>query len=74
MTGMPEEEKIERDFFERSLEEQSDFLKQTWCNHCMEMDLGMGNPKEFETKDRLWIEGECLKCGQLTVTDIVEED
>ncbi|RNF51027.1 hypothetical protein EBI00_08685 [Marinomonas hwangdonensis] len=65
---------LERDFSARSIEEQHDFLSQTWCNHCMEMDLGMINPKEFETKDRVWIEGECKKCGQSTITEIVEED
>ena len=65
---------MERDFSLRSEEEQQDFLSQTWCNQCMEVDLGMKNPKEFESKDRVWIEGECLKCGQSTITEIVEED
>lgn len=65
---------VERDFSARSLEEQNDFLAQTWCNHCMEVDLGMKNPKEFESKDRIWIEGDCIKCGNSTVTEIVEED
>lgn len=65
---------IERDFYARSEEEQKDFLSQTWCNACAEVDLGMVNPKEFETSDRVWIEGECVKCGQKTVTEIVEEE
>lgn len=63
-----------RDFSARPVEEQNDFLSQTWCNHCMEVDLGMVNPKEFESKDRVWIEGECVKCGQSTITEIVEGD
>lgn len=74
MTGELSDNVIERDFFSRSEEEQKDFLQQTWCNHCMEVDLGMKNPKEFETPERVWIEGECLKCGQSTITEIVEED
>lgn len=74
MSDMASDSILERDFSARSIEEQHDFLSQTWCNHCMEMDLGMINPKEFETKDRVWIEGECKKCGQSTVTEIVEED
>ncbi|NLQ16136.1 hypothetical protein HGG82_00680 [Marinomonas sp. M1K-6] len=65
---------VTRDFFARSIEEQNDFLSQTWCNHCMEVDLGMTNPKEFESKDGVWIEGNCVKCGQVTITEIVEED
>jgi len=74
MTGMSQEKVVERDFFARTAEEQADFLTQTWCNHCMEVDLGMKNPKEFETQDRIWVEGDCVKCGQSTVTEIVEED
>ena len=74
MSDMASDSILERDFSARSIEEQHDFLSQTWCNHCMEMDLGMINPKEFETKDRVWIEGECKKCGQSTVTEILEED
>jgi hypothetical protein len=74
MVDSSQEMITERDFFARSLEEQQDFLAQTWCNHCMEVDLGMVNPKEFATKDRVWIEGDCVKCGNSTVTEIVEED
>lgn len=74
MTDFLVENVVERDFLARPLEEQNDFLAQTWCNHCMEVDLGMKNPKEFESKDRIWIEGDCIKCGNSTVTEIVEED
>ena len=68
------EKRIERDFSQRSVEEQQDFLSQTWCNNCMEVDLGMKNPKEYESESRVWIEGECVKCGEITITEIVEED
>lgn len=74
MTMLLDQSVIERDFYARSLEEQNDFLSQTWCNNCMEVDLGMVNPKEFETSERWWIEGDCVKCGQSTITEIVEED
>ncbi|MBR7887871.1 hypothetical protein J9B83_02870 [Marinomonas sp. A79] len=74
MTESLDGQPIERDFSARSMEEQEDFLSQTWCNHCLEMDLGMVNPKEYETKERIWIEGECVKCGKVTVTEIVEEE
>ena len=68
------EKKVERDFFARSEEEQKDFLSQTWCNTCMEVDLGMKNPKEYESESRVWIEGQCVKCNEVTITEIVEED
>lgn len=74
MSDVLEEKKIERDFCLRSDEEQKDFLSQTWCNTCMEVDLGMKNPKEFESESRVWIEGHCLKCNEITITEIVEED
>lgn len=68
------EKKVERDFFARNEEEQKDFLSQTWCNTCMEVDLGMKNPKEYESESRVWIEGQCVKCNEVTITEIVEED
>lgn len=74
MTDMTEETPIAKDFFARSEEEQKDFLSQTWCNQCQEMDLGMKNPKEFETSTRFWIEGECVKCDAPMITEIVFED
>ncbi|MEL0612832.1 hypothetical protein [Marinomonas arenicola] len=62
------------DFFARPADEQQDFLRQTWCNECMEMDLGMTSPVEYHDKDKVWIEGECVKCSAKVVTEIVEED
>lgn len=74
MTNDTETKPVLKDFFARPLEEQQDFLQQTWCNECMEMDLGMKNPQEFETEERTWIEGECVKCGAKVVTELVFED
>ncbi|TDO99698.1 hypothetical protein [Marinomonas balearica] len=72
--GDSESNIIEHDFFRRPEDEQKDFLLQTWCNQCMEVDLGMKNPKEFESAEKIWIEGECVKCGAQVVTEIVYED
>jgi len=74
VSDLVDEKVVERDFSLRSAEEQKDFLSQTWCNTCMEVDLGMKNPKEFESPSRLWIEGQCVKCNDTTVTEIVEEE
>lgn len=73
MTGA-EEKVIERKFSDRPLDLQQDLLQQTWCNTCMEMDLGMKNAKEYQSGDRIWIEGECLKCGGKVITEIEEEE
>jgi len=74
VSDVVDEKVVERDFSLRSVEEQKDFLSQTWCNTCMEVDLGMKNPKEYESASRLWIEGQCVKCNDTTITEIVEED
>jgi len=68
-----EEKIVERQFSARPTDEQQDFLQQTWCNTCMEVDLGMKNAKEYEADSRVWIEGECLKCGDKVITEIEEE-
>lgn len=68
------DERIARDFFARDLEEQQDLLKNTWCNECQEIDLGMVNPVEYEFLERIYIDGECAKCGEMTTTEVVYED
>lgn len=69
-----EETVIKRDFYARDADEQADFLSQTWCNQCMEMDLGMSDPVEYASQDRVWVEGVCVKCLSQVITEIVEED
>lgn len=65
--------KIERSFSERPQDDQEALLKYTWCNTCMEVDLGMKSAREFELEERVWIEGECLKCGEVVITELEEE-
>lgn len=67
-------EQIARDFFARDLEEQLDLLKNTWCNQCQQIDLGMVNPVEYELLERIYIDGECAKCGEKTTTEVVYDD
>lgn len=64
----------ERDFYQRDADEQQAFLDNTWCNTCMEMDLGMKNPREYEKDGVIYIDGECQKCGATVTTEIAEED
>lgn len=63
-----------RDFSRRSTEEQQAFLNQTWCNQCMEADLGMNNPLEYEQDGVVIIEGQCNRCGEPIVTELTDED
>ncbi|WP_210397839.1 hypothetical protein [Motiliproteus sediminis] len=66
--------RIERDFSQRPAEEQQDFLTQTWCNDCMEADLGMTAPQEFEQNGVVYIVGRCKRCGGEVTTELSEED
>jgi len=67
-------DKIERDFHQRSEEEQASFLEQTWCDSCQEVDLGMTDPDEYELDGKIIIEGKCKKCGSSVTTEIFGED
>lgn len=65
---------IEHDFYQRDPEEQQAFLENTWCNTCMEMDLGMKEPREYEKGGVIYIEGKCVKCGDLVTTELADDD
>lgn len=66
--------RTERDFYARSEEEQQAFLAETWCNACMEADLGMVEPVEYEEQGRLYVEGKCSRCGAAVVTELIDEE
>ncbi len=74
MSKSESEHRIERDFYQRPADEQADFLANTWCNQCMEADLGMRDPVEFEQEGRIFIQGACVKCGECVTTELIEED
>ncbi|MEJ2045142.1 MAG: hypothetical protein P8X74_15690 [Reinekea sp.] len=69
-----QQERTPRDFHDRDPEEQAAFLENTWCNHCQEVDLGMVDPIEYEFLGRIFIEGKCARCGEITVTEVDESD
>jgi endogenous inhibitor of DNA gyrase (YacG/DUF329 family) len=67
-------EKQQRDFYQRSQEDQASFLEQTWCNKCQKVDLGMTSPEEYEIDGKVSIDGKCSKCGDTVTTEIFDED
>ena len=69
-----QDERIERNFSDRSDEEQRAFLEQTWCDSCQEMNLGMSQPIEYEFKGVVYIEGKCNRCGSVIVTELTDEE
>jgi len=67
-------ERTERDFYARDKADQEAFLTQTWCNNCMEVDLGMKDPVEYELDGVVYIDGKCVKCGSTVTTEIADDD
>lgn len=71
---MQPEEQQPRDFFARPAEEQQAFLEQTWCDQCLEPNLGMSEPREYLFKGIVFIEGRCNRCGEAVLTELTDED
>lgn len=71
---MSDSERIQRDFNLRDEEERKAFLEETWCDHCQEVNLGMINPEEYEQNDIIFVEGKCVKCSNIILTEITEEE
>ena len=61
-----------RDFYSRSYDEQTWFLRETWCEKCGKPDIGMKNPIEYESNGYIFIEGQCNLCGTVVVSRIEE--
>ncbi len=68
------DERIERDFYSRTEEDQTSLLTHTWCDACQEVDLGMSDPEEYELRNTIFIEGRCLRCGGSVYTELTEDE
>jgi hypothetical protein len=64
--------RIQRDFNKRDDSEKEWFIENTWCDHCLQADLGISNPVEYEIEGKIFIEGNCLKCGKIVISEITE--
>jgi hypothetical protein len=72
-TDTSNDEVIERNFEDRTPEDQEAFLTQTWCNACQAADLCMVEPKEYELNGAIIVEGKCKKCGEVSLTEVADE-
>lgn len=63
-----------RDFYARDADEQALFLRETWCDNCQELNLGMRDPIEYELYGIIFIEGRCNKCGEQVLTELTDDD
>ena len=68
------DERITRDFFQRSPEEQAELTERTWCDHCQQVDLGMSAPEEYELHGLLFIEGRCKQCNEIVLTEMTDDE
>jgi hypothetical protein len=69
-----DDQRVDRDFFQRSLEDQQDFITNTWCDHCSKENLGLTKPVEYEQAGTIFIEGLCAQCQNTVVTELTEDD
>lgn len=64
--------RVERDFFARNHVEQELICGNTWCDACVEADIGLLGPVEFEEDGQVFVEGDCARCRCRIVTVIIE--
>lgn len=61
-----------RDFSARRESERRWILKNTWCDNCAEVDLGMLDPSEYEEGGEILVDGNCSRCGAKVVCKVDE--
>jgi hypothetical protein len=62
--------RVQKDFFARPSQDQESICENTWCSACNEADAGLLNPTEDAEDNRVFVEGNCAKCGSKIVTEI----
>ncbi len=62
-----------RDFSARRDAERRSILRNTWCDNCAEVDLGMLDPAEYEEGGEILVEGSCARCGAKVVSTVEEK-
>jgi hypothetical protein len=67
-------DRIERDFTQRSADDQQAFIELTWCDQCQKENLGLFDPCEYEHAGVVYIEGKCNQCKTLVVTELTDEE
>ena len=66
--------KIPLNFLARSDNERQWIMENTWCDECGEADLGMDSPQEYKDRGKIYVEGNCLRCGGVVRSEICEKD
>jgi RNase P subunit RPR2 len=66
------ENRMKRNFNDRSSVEQELLLKNTFCSKCNTADLGMHDPVEYEVSGKIYLEGKCNKCDEVVKSSVTE--
>lgn len=48
--------------------EKEIYLKDTWCNQCNKVDLGITNPIMYKENGKTYISGNCMVCGEAQIS------
>ncbi|RLB46615.1 MAG: hypothetical protein DRI90_27190 [Deltaproteobacteria bacterium] len=66
--------RIDRAFDTRPDLEREWLQDNTWCDACGEADLGMTSPYEYEQDGRIYVEGQCRRCGRQVRSEVKVEN
>ena len=65
--------RISRTFSARIESERRWIIKNTWCENCAQLDLGIVDPLEFEEGGDIVVEGRCARCGERVHSTVDEK-
>ncbi len=66
--------RIDRDFAVRPELEREWMQENTWCDRCSLADLGINSPREYKENGKIYVEGECRKCGEPVRSEVTEPE
>jgi hypothetical protein len=56
-------QRVERNFYERDLNEQEWITENNYCETCKKADTGLNFPTEYEFDGKIYVDGICKMCG-----------
>ncbi|PRC94543.1 hypothetical protein [Solimicrobium silvestre] len=63
-----------RNFCNRSENEQIWMMKNTWCDKCNAADFGLKDPIEYEENGKIIVEGKCSICSSIVLNEVLVEN
>jgi hypothetical protein len=66
--------RVDRDFRANPSWLKEWYLKNTWCETCKQVDLGMHSPSEYEEDGQVYVSGVCNNCGNSVVSEVLGKE